>query len=178
MTLEDMNSLSLGRFSLGVGDRFGRQAGAQLQACLAAARLGVTVIPVWNKSNREHSVIGSEPSSVRAAADKAVGELGWRHPYFVDADHVNLATVDRFVESSDFFTLDVAIAIGSRSDSVDAFLARHPELVGKLHIAGVAEPLSTTPDRWRGSGRSFSLPLGRPGASVAASRESRQGAPS
>jgi len=139
-----MNSLSLGRFSLGVGDRFGRQAGAQLQACLAAARLGVTVIPVWNKSNREHSVIGSEPSSVRAAADEAVGKLGWRHPYFVDADHVNLVTVDRFVESSDFFTLDVAAAIGSRSDSVDAFLARHPELVGRLQIAGVAEPLTTT----------------------------------
>ena len=62
--------LQLGKFSLGVGDRFAHQAKAQLQACVNAAALGVTVIPVWNKSNREHRVVGSEPASVRAAADQ------------------------------------------------------------------------------------------------------------
>jgi len=45
---------------------------AQLRACLKAADNGVEVIPVWNKSNREHITIGSEPASVRAAADAAV----------------------------------------------------------------------------------------------------------
>ena len=87
--------LPLGTFSLGVGDRFAHQAEAQLQACAKAAALGVNVIPVWNKSNREHSVVGSNPASVRAAADEAVRHLGWAHPYYVDADHINLSSADR-----------------------------------------------------------------------------------
>ena len=104
--------LTLGKFSLGVGDRFAHQAKAQLQACAMAAAYGVIVIPVWNKSNREHGIVGSEPASVRAAADEAVRQAGWKQPYHVDADHINLCTVDRFIDASDFYTLDVASAIG------------------------------------------------------------------
>src|SRR5579862_8209408 len=52
------------KYSVGVGDRFAHQARAQLRACLLAADAGVDVIPVWNKSNREHMIIGSEPSSL------------------------------------------------------------------------------------------------------------------
>ena len=136
--------LHLGKLSLGVGDRFAHQARAQLQACLKAAARGVTVIPVWNKSNREHTVVGSAPASVRKAAAEAVRQLGWQHSYHVDADHINLASVDRYLDSSDFFTIDVAAAIGKRSDGVDAFVARHPELIGRLRIEGIDEPLATT----------------------------------
>src|SRR4029077_12720676 len=107
-----VSNLALGRLSLGVGDRFAHQAKAQLQACTMAAERGVTVIPVWNKSNREHGIVGSEPPSVRVAAGAAVRRLGWGLPYHVDADHINLSTVDRFISSSDFYTLDVASAIG------------------------------------------------------------------
>jgi hypothetical protein len=121
----------LGRFSLGVGDRFGHQAKAQLAACQKAASFGVAVVPVWNKSNREHGVIGTGPSSVRIAADAAVRQLGWLEPYFVDADHIGLNTVDRYLNDCDFFTLDVASAIGRRSNSVEAFVTGHPELVGR-----------------------------------------------
>src|SRR4051812_47875972 len=104
--------LTLEKFSLGVGHRFAHQAKAQLAACRMAAERGAPVIPVWNKSNREHGIVGSEPVSVRAAADRAVSELGWTLPYHVDADHINLGTVDRFIDASDFYTLDVAAAIG------------------------------------------------------------------
>src|SRR5882724_3975275 len=122
--------LTLRRFSLGVGDRFAHQAKAQLEACRMAAQQGVTVAPVWNKSNREHLIVGSEPGSVRAAADAAVRDLGWTQPYHVDADHINLTTVDRFIDASDFYTLDVASAIGqpASANDVAAFIARHPEL--------------------------------------------------
>src|SRR5690242_1263520 len=132
--------LKLEKFSLGVGDRFAYQAKAQLRACQLAAGQGATVIPVWNKSNREHLIVGSEPASVRAAADAAVRELGWAQPYHVDADHINLGTVDRFLPASDFYTLDVASAIGKPATAADveAFLARHPELIGRLEIAGIA----------------------------------------
>jgi len=61
--------LRIEKFTLGVGDRFAHQAKAQLRACQLAAEAGVEVIPVWNKSNREHLIVGSEPTSVRAAAD-------------------------------------------------------------------------------------------------------------
>src|SRR5512132_275646 len=102
--------LKLEKYSLGVGDRFARQAKAQLRACQMAAGRGAAVVPVWNKSNREHLIVGSEPASVRAAADAAVKDLGWNGPYHVDADHINLTTVDRFIGASDFYTLDVAAA--------------------------------------------------------------------
>src|SRR5215831_16050248 len=122
--------LTLEKFSLGVGDRFAHQAKAQLQACMMAAEKGATVIPVWNKSNREHLIVGSEPGSVRAAADAAVSELAWKLPYHVDADHINLTTVDRFIDASDFYTIDVASAIGQPAapEYVEAFVARHTEI--------------------------------------------------
>src|SRR4051812_30054799 len=98
--------LTLEKLSIGVGDRFAHQAKAQLRACMQAADHGAVVIPVWNKSNREHTIIGTEPASVRAAADAAVRELGWKRPHHVDADHIRLDTVDRFLAPSDFFTID------------------------------------------------------------------------
>src|SRR5277367_5291057 len=106
------NKLELGKFSLGMGDRFAHQAKAQLQACVLAAEQGAEITPVWNKSNREHTIIGSQPASVRAAAQNAVAELGWKKPWHIDADHIRLETVDKFLDSSDFFTIDVADSIG------------------------------------------------------------------
>jgi tagaturonate epimerase len=135
------DSVMLGKYSIGVGDRFAHQAGAQLRACVTAAKDGVTVVPVWNKSNREHNIIGSEPGSVRAAADQAVREAGWHKPYHVDADHINFETVDRFLDASDFYTIDVADWIGKTADAdaTRAFVKRHPELAGELQIPGIAK---------------------------------------
>jgi hypothetical protein len=143
--------LTLEKYSLGVGDRFAHQAKAQLRACMMAADGGATVIPVWNKSNREHGIVGSDPSSVRAAADAAVRQLGWRLPYHVDADHINLTTVDRFIAASDFYTLDVASAIGQPAApaDVESFLDHHPELTGSVSIPGIDEPFAITRDAAR-----------------------------
>jgi hypothetical protein len=109
--------LKLPKFSVGVGDRFAHQAKAQLAACILADEAGVEVVPVWNKSNREHMIIGSEPSQTRIAADAAVKALGWTNLYFLDADHINLKTVGRFLAPCDFFTLDVADRIGQPADA-------------------------------------------------------------
>jgi hypothetical protein len=136
--------LRLGKYSLGVGDRFGREAVAQLQACIMAAERGVAVTPVWNKSNREHGIVGSHPDSLRQAADAAVRQCAWRQPYFVDADHIKLATLDPFTAACDFFTIDVAEAIGQPVPAVevDAFLNAHAELSGRVSVAGIEEPLA------------------------------------
>src|SRR5262249_8545654 len=126
--------------------RFAHQARAQLRACMLAGERGVEVIPVWNKSNREHTIIGSEPGSVRLAADAAVKELGWSKPYHVDADHIRLETVDRFLAASDFYTIDVADSIGQPPgpEAVKAFADRHDDLVGRVKIPGVFKPFTTT----------------------------------
>lgn len=127
--------LTLAKYSIGVGDRFAHQAKAQLRACVMAAEQGVDVIPVWNKSNREHTIIGSEPGSVRVAADAAVKELGWKKPYHLDADHIRLETVDRFLAACDFYTIDVADSIGLPAEprTVKAFADRHGN-IGELGI--------------------------------------------
>ncbi len=138
--------LRLARFSFGVGDRFAQEAKAQLRAFQMLAQEGITVTPVWNKSNREHSFIGSHPQSVFNAAQAAVQALGWKEAWHVDADHIRLETVDRFIPCSDFFTIDVADFIGKAAPAVEAsaFAERHPELIGTLKVQGVTTPVSMT----------------------------------
>jgi tagaturonate epimerase len=140
--------LILGKYSFGVGDRFAHQAKAQLQACIKAAAQGVEVVPVWNKSNREHTTIGSEPDSVRTAAEAAVRELKWKKPFHVDADHIRLETVDRFIPHSDFFTIDVADYIGrpAEASAVKAFVDRHGELAGHIAIPGIENSVEISRD--------------------------------
>ncbi|MFZ2912863.1 MAG: hypothetical protein WAZ99_01590, partial [Rectinemataceae bacterium] len=87
----------ISRFSVGTGDRFGMEGEAQLAAFQKLAAAGVDAAIVWNKSNREHLIIGSEPAAQRKAADAAVAATGWKGQYFVDADHIGLATVDRVI---------------------------------------------------------------------------------
>ncbi len=134
------------KYTFGVGDRFANGAHAQLTAFIEAKKLGIDIVPVWNKSNREHNIIGSEPAQTRQAADKAVADLGWTGDYLLDADHINLSTVDRFVAPCDFFTLDVADDIGEPANPADVaqFIANHPELIGTIAIEGIAEPFQIT----------------------------------
>jgi tagaturonate epimerase len=142
----EVNSFGLSRFSIGIGDRFGLEGEAQLRALKKARDLGVDVTPVWNKSNREHTLIGTEPATTRTAASHAVANEGWTGAYFVDADHIGLKTVDRFLDACDFFTLDVADFIGKAApehdiehfvDAMGPFTGdlRHPMLDGGLNIS-------------------------------------------
>lgn len=140
---------TLSKYSIGVGDRFAHQAKAQLEACILALAHGVEVTPVWNKSNREHSIIGSEPSSTRSAADAAVHALSWTKPYFCDADHVNLDTVDRFLAPCDFFTIDVADFIGRPAEpsAIEAFVKKHSELAGEISLEGADAPIAISSEQ-------------------------------
>jgi hypothetical protein len=138
--------MELGKYSFGVGDRFNHQGEAQLSALIMATAEEVEVTPVWNKSNREHSIVHSEPLGTRLEADRAVKNLGWEGPYFVDADHINLTNVERFIEHSDFFTLDVAMYIGNKplAGDVEVFKKSCAVLGGKVSIPGIDEPVIFT----------------------------------
>ena len=150
-------SLKLEKYSFGMGDRFAHQAKAQLRAFVQAAERGVEIAPVWNKSYREHGIVGSKPPSVLAAAEAAVKELGWSKPFHIDADHIRLEIVDEFIESSDFYTLDVAESIGhaASDEDVNAFVERHPELVGHIEIPGISEPFETSREEIERIARKF-----------------------
>jgi hypothetical protein len=138
--------LRLPKFTIGIGDRFALQGRAQLRACALALECGVEVIPVWNKSNREHLIVGSEPGQTRQTAQAAVRDLGWTHPYFLDADHIGLQTVDRFIGPCDFFTIDVADKIGSAANPSDVreFADRHPELLMEIELSSPGPTLKTS----------------------------------
>lgn len=138
--------LTISKYSMGIGDRFGREGQAQLAALLRARKEGAEVVPVWNKSFREHSIIHTEPLSTRQAADAAVKAMKWDFPYFVDADHINFKTVDGFIPSSDFFTLDVASAIGTAAEpaAIQAFIRKYSSWCGELQVAGLDAPLVIT----------------------------------
>lgn len=133
----------LEKFSLGVGDRFGRQAEAQLAAFEKLEADGILVVPVWNKSHREHTFTGTEPASVRQAAAQAVQARRWKHGWHVDADHIRLVTVDGYLNHADFFTIDVADEIGqpvTEEDLVE-FTKRHEALLG-VHTLGSGREIS------------------------------------
>jgi len=136
----------LGKYSLGMGDRFGRQGDAQLKAVMEAISRGVDITPVWNKSNREHMIIGTKPEDVRKEADTVTRKAGFTSPYFVDADHINIDTVDRFIESSDFFTVDVASYIGKKADNDDikTFVDKAEKYTGELKVPGIRKPFKVT----------------------------------
>jgi len=131
----------LGKYSFGIGDRFCHQGKPQLAALIKAKEQGLDIIPVWNKSNREHTIIGTTPADTRKEANDAIMAYGWDGSYFVDADHIGLNNVDGFIEYSDFFTLDVADFIGKPADetSVNSFVQRYKKYIGSLAIDGIDE---------------------------------------
>jgi tagaturonate epimerase len=138
--------MELEKYSMGIGDRFGFQCSAQLRALQKAAESGIRIVPVWNKSNREHGIAGTVPEDARKAADEAVRACRWTDSYYVDADHIGTATVDAYLPSHNFFTIDVADSIGKpvRGASRAPFLAAMARYRNSLAVPGIPAPLQIT----------------------------------
>jgi tagaturonate epimerase len=157
--LQPFLPVKIENYTFGTGDRFAHQGRAQLQAILNARDAGIDVYPVWNKSNREHAIIKSQPGDVRAEADAAVAALGFTGAYYVDADHIGLQTVDAFIPASDFFTLDVADFTGkpAEADAVETFLKAVRQYAGSLSIPGIDRPFDLNEKTVRGAAGKFLL---------------------
>lgn len=147
----------LEKYSMGVGDRFGHQGAAQLRALQNAEQRGVSVVPVWNKSYREHLIVGTKPADTRLAADNAVKERGWRSSYYVDADHIGVKNVDLFLDSSNFFTIDVADYIGKAAEEkeIDSFAKTMKRYTAEFPIAGVRTTTKVTEEDLFAIGRRY-----------------------
>ncbi len=140
--------MKLGKYSFGTGDRFGLQGKGQLKAVKKANDLGIPLTPVWNKSYREHSIIGSNPEDVRIEADQAIKELNFHSDYFVDADHINLSNVDGFIDHSDFFTIDISDFIGIPPDGqkISAFKKTYTKYTGTFYLDGFQDSYQISED--------------------------------
>jgi tagaturonate epimerase len=141
--------VQLEKYSFGVGDRFSLEGEAQLRAFIAAKADGVNIVPVWNKSNREHSIIGSSPQETYRAVQAAVKTMGWQDSYYIDADHIQIGNVDLFMNSCNFFTLDIAAFIGQSADEerIDDFLSKYSKYAGSLTIPGIDDVLYVNKDQ-------------------------------
>jgi hypothetical protein len=139
----------LEKYSFGIGDRFARQGTALLQAVINAKNNGFEITPVWNKSHREHLATKTSPSGVRAEAGGAVAALNFKGPYRVDADHINLKNVDLFLDSCDFFTIDVADFISAPVDQndIDAFVKKYHSYTGAVTIPRIDKPFNIAADQ-------------------------------
>jgi hypothetical protein len=149
--------MKIEKYSIGIGDRFGKEGLAQLRALEKAEKSGAVIVPVWNKSFREHSIIGTKPDDVRIEADHAVRAGGWKHAYYVDADHIGMKTVDAFLPSSNFFTLDVADFIGrpAPDDTIASFVREMAPFRGALRIPGIEGTFEVTDAILENIGRQY-----------------------
>jgi hypothetical protein len=149
--------MCLEKYSIGIGDRFGLQGVAQLQALIKAKDKGLSIIPVWNKSKREHMLLNSSPENTRTEADNAVTKLNWKDSYYVDADHIGRQTVDEFIEYSNFYTLDVAdfINLPPAEKELNDFINSASEFLGKLSIPDVSQTFSINKEKLGLIGRKY-----------------------
>ena len=149
--------MKIEKYSFGLGDRFGQQGTYQLKAVIKAKEKGINITPVWNKSNREHTIVHTEPGDVRVEADDATRKSGWQGHYLVDADHINLGNVEKYLKSSDFFTLDVADYIGkvATEDEIKKFMEINRKYIGQLFIPGIQQPFNVTENSLRKISENF-----------------------
>ncbi|MDP1676572.1 MAG: tagaturonate epimerase family protein [Bacteroidota bacterium] len=149
--------MQLEKYSIGVGDRFGHQGAAQLRALISAQEQHIEIVPIWNKSNREHSLIGTKPENARGNADEAVKKTGWKKSYYVDADHIGLKTVDKFLAYSNFYTIDVADFIGTAASENDLSAFAHSlfKFKGSYTIPGIASSFVVTDELLHTIGRKY-----------------------
>lgn len=149
----------IGKYSFGLGDRFAHQGEAQLRAIQLAKEAGVEIIPVWNKSHREHQTLNTTPAQLRQEADAAVKALGWQGNYLVDADHITMDNVDGFINTADFFTIDVADFIGKAPapEEIEKFVAENKSFIGALQIPGINHSFAIDEEFLRKIARNFLL---------------------
>ncbi len=138
--------MELPKYSIGTGDRFGQQGKPLLKAIMKARNNGINLSIVWNKSEREHSIIKTSPKDVFIEAKNAVSEYSYDGKYFIDADHINYNNVDHYIKYSNYFTIDVAEFIGRKPPrkDMDKFIEKSKDYEENLSISDLKASLEVT----------------------------------
>ncbi|MFW9998662.1 MAG: tagaturonate epimerase family protein [Candidatus Hodarchaeota archaeon] len=149
--------MKLQKYSIGTGDRFGFQGKALLRAILKAEEIGINLAIVWNKSHREHLITKTTSSDVLNEAQQAVKDFNWKGNYYIDADHIGLSNVGLYIDSCNFFTLDVAEFIGIRAfnNDIKAFIDKYKKYIGKISIPNIEESLIVSEEQLRNITREY-----------------------
>ena len=182
--------LRLGKYSLGVGDRFAHQArgaaaGVPEGSCARRrGRAGLEQVQPRAQDHR-HSQPAERPRGGRRGGARAAAGSGRTSSMPTTS---RLATVDRFLAPCDFFTLDVADFIGAppAPGAVDGVRrAASGAASARIAVAGIAEPsrdrraeaaartAAQVPGRRRGGGPHLPAHRGRRRAPARSSPKSR-----
>jgi len=138
--------LTLGKYSMGIGDKFGKQSRAQLTAFEMASFAGVEITPVWNKSEREYQVTGTTPYMARQTVEKAVSTVKWTKPYFLNADGVSLSNIQEFTNDCNFFTVDALLFANDQcpENDITRFCDDFSEYLENIKVQGQKESFAIT----------------------------------
>ena len=101
--------------------------------------------------------MGTQPHTLREEADSAINASDYNGSYYLDADHITLDTVDSFVDSHNFFTLDISEHIGREDDSeaIDSFVKSLEPHLGKIELPGIDEPVELTEEVAHSTAKNF-----------------------
>jgi hypothetical protein len=138
--------LTLGKYSMGIGDKFGKQSRAQLLAFEMASFAGVEITPVWNKSAREHQITGTTPLMTREAAEKAVSTIKWDKPYFLNAEGFSSANIHNFIDDCNFFTIDASLFASNTitEKELNDFISNFAQFLDQIKVPGQKESFAIT----------------------------------
>ncbi len=133
--------ISLDKYSFGFGDRFSLHGEAFLQALKKANDSGLQITPVWNKSFRGYSFVGDDAATVKEKVDKLMQNHTWCKQYHIDADHIKYDNVSEFIDSCDYFTIDVSGYIRKLAhyDEMDSFIKANQKYIGRMNVPGMSE---------------------------------------
>lgn len=153
--------MKLPKYSIGTGDRFGCQGKAQLAAIIKAQEIGINIAIVWNKSYREHLITKTKPLDVLKEAQDTVRDLNWKGNYYIDADHVDLSNVDLFINSSNYFTFDIAKYIGKKAfdKEIKTFVKKYKKYTRKIFIPRIDEALNTSIEQLKSVAENYLLAI-------------------
>jgi len=154
----DHRDLKLGKYSVGIGDRFAHQAKAQLQACVQALASGVE-----SYSGMEQIEPRARHHRLPACLDAASRQC--RRPgaqleaavVSANADHITLQTFGRFLDACDYYTIDVAEFIGQPAPEgeIESFGNRSAKLLGRIRLDGADDAFEIKPETVRQTARKY-----------------------
>jgi len=128
-------------YSFGFGDRFSLHGNAFISAIQEMEIEDKNIFPVWNKSHTEFHRTGDSPQQMKDTIEHFCVSANWQGKFAQDADHVTLENIDEYVNTCDYFTIDVSGFIRKLAhyDEMDTFIKSNQKYIGRLEVPGMKD---------------------------------------